>query len=85
MIDIVVIFVASVIVLLAFFYLANKQNKKSVRIVIKTIGAALGFIIYVFLNALLNTDFQTSTNIGTFYIVVILLLLFVQRNKFKEQ
>ena len=85
MINIIIILVFSVFTLFASFFVANKRSKKTERVIIKIIGAAFGFIIYIVLNALLNTDFDTSTKLGSYYIFGLLILLFVQRNKFKEQ
>ncbi len=61
MIDIVIIFVVSVFVLLAFFYLANKQRKKSIRIVIKTIGIGL-FMVFTAMNCIIRNEKSLKEN-----------------------
>ena len=85
MIDILIIFVLACGVLLLSFYFANKLSKKPVRVSMKIIGIFLGFIVYVVLTAVLNTEIELSTQVGSFYLFTVLALLFVQRNKFKEQ
>ena len=85
MIDIIIIFALSCSVLFGFFYFANKIPQKPMRIAIKIAGVLLGLVSYSILTAILNTDFDTSSQFGAYYIFVVLILLFKQRNKFKEQ
>ena len=85
MIDILILFVLACGVLLLSFYMANKISKKPARVAVKIIGILLGLIVYVVLNAILNTDLEVSSQVGSFYLFTVLVLLFIQRNKFKGQ
>ena len=85
MIDILIIFALACGVLLLSFYIANKLSKKPVRVTIKIVGILLGFIVYVVLTAILNTELEISTQVGSFYLFTVLALLFMQRNKFKGE
>ena len=85
MIDIIIIFTLSCSVLFGSFYFANKRPKKPIRIAIKIAGFLFGLVSFILLTAILNTEFDTSSQFGAYYIFVVLILLFIQRNKFKEQ
>lgn len=85
MIDALIILTLAGGLLLLSFYLANKLSRKPLRVAVKIFGIVIGFLVYVVLTALLNTDFQDSSQVGALYLFAVPMLLFIQRNKFKEK